>query len=386
MAEHLDWSSPTQVGSHAIARCFLRDGARLLWLTSACTPAHLLFANSKAPRKLERWRSGGWEEAEPGISVYSPMTLLPAAKAPILNTRWAAGNSMRFTVPRLAKWLISHKWDKVDLLWITNPLYVRLLDWVEYHKCAYRIADMTAAYSRVTPAFQHVEEEVIQRVDRVFVANEAMVEHVRRLNSRASYLPNGVEVEVFESADPPKEYDGIPRPRAVYVGALDERVDVGLLQYLAQSLPEVHFCMIGPVSTDLSAIVGSQNVHLLGCVDQSRLAGYLRHSDLGIIPFIRSELTEHVNPLKLLQYMACGLPVVSTDLQETRRMRSPAVLASDRSEFADAVRRCLADNPDREKHRDYATENSWSSRYALIKATLGDINHVPAPPDMGARP
>ena len=82
------------------------------------------------------------------------------------------------------------------------------------------------------------------------------------------------------------------------------------------------------------------NVIFVGAVERDRLPAYLNHADVGIIPFNCRDflpLIEPVRPLKLYEYMACGLPVVSVAWQELRQMNSPAWLAETIDEFIAGV-------------------------------------------------
>ncbi|HUV04332.1 MAG TPA: glycosyltransferase [Armatimonadota bacterium] len=368
MAEHLDWDSPCQVGSHAYADYFLRDGAQVLWFTSAWSLPSLIFSKNSTWVKVERWLANARAEVRPGLYVYSPFTCLPSKNKPLLRSHLAARHGLRYTIPRVTSWLKSRGWGEVDLLWTTNVVHADLLDMVRYKRSAYRIADMTAAYKDVTPAFRKVEDEVIARVDQVFVASRAMQDYVVRLNKNCQYLPNGVYLDRFRNSSYPAEYHDMPSPKAIYVGAIDERLDINLLRVLAEQLPDVSFCLIGPVSVDVSALVRASNVYLLGCREQSQLAGYLEHADVGIIPFVRNDLTQHVSPLKLLQYFASGLPVVSTDLAEIRSLGSPALLACGAKEFADATLEALRGGRNRPEYARHASDNTWESRYKVVRA------------------
>src|SRR6185295_8836829 len=82
---------------------------------------------------------------------------------------------------------------------------------------------------------------------------------------------------------------------------------------------------------------GVPNLRLLGQKPYATLPAYCRGMDVGIIPFRRSALTVRANPLKLREYLAAGLPVVSTPLPEVARYEGLVRLAPDLDAFLAAI-------------------------------------------------
>src|SRR4030095_6450061 len=96
-----------------------------------------------------------------------------------------------------------------------------------------------------------------------------------------------------------EDLETIPRPRAVYVGALDGWLDVPLLQDVARRLPRWSFVLIGPPRADLGALRGLANLHVVGPRPYDALPGYLRAADAGIVPFRLEPLTHAIHPIKV---------------------------------------------------------------------------------------
>ena len=186
-------------------------------------------------------------------------------------------------------------------------------------------------------------------------------------------VPNGVDFEFFGQADKsfPEEYRDIPAPRIVYVGAIDTWFDYrDCFPTPPGNLPECHFVIIGLARTDISAIKGQKNIHILGPKPYERMPQFLSHAQVGMIPFMRNELVEFVNPIKLYEYMACGLPVVSTSWRELRAMNTPARLAEDAGEFVGQLRRALGKGSRSSEYVAYAKVNDWQSRIQQVLEVL----------------
>src|SRR5581483_10218477 len=122
---------------------------------------------------------------------------------------------------------------------------------------------------------------------------------------RAEYVPNGITVDRFATADrrAPDEYAGIPSPRVVYVGALEEWFDLELMVRCATAYPHASFVIIGPPRIDLSALAPYSNVHILGARQNRDVPRYLWNADVGIIPFQTTHpVIRSVHPIKLYEY------------------------------------------------------------------------------------
>ncbi len=93
-------------------------------------------------------------------------------------------------------------------------------------------------------------------------------------------------------------------------------VDVGLMAEVAKHFPQGSLVILGKVTTDVSALEALPNVHLLGRKPYESLPAYCKGFDVALMPFRVNELTLNANPLKVREYLAAGLPVVSTPIPE----------------------------------------------------------------------
>jgi glycosyltransferase involved in cell wall biosynthesis len=231
-----------------------------------------------------------------------------------------------------------------------------------------RITDRNAGFRGSAPALATLERELVSSADLVVYAAEELEPEVRALGARrGAHLPNGVDYEHFArgSRTRPREYDVIPSPIAVYVGAMDRWFDFATIDAAAAALPDVSFVLIGPDRMARSTLRGRPNVHILGPRPFDVLPAYLHAADVGLIPFDvvgHPDLVHAVHPLKLYEYLACGLPVVATRWDEIARLGSPALLCRDREEFIAGIRRTLEGGHDAEAGRAFARAADWRGR------------------------
>jgi glycosyltransferase involved in cell wall biosynthesis len=217
-----------------------------------------------------------------------------------------------------------------------------------------------------------MEAELVRKADAVLFTSTGLKAKAIALDARkAKYFPNGVEYHHFATATPlPLRYETITGPIAVYVGELGIRFDFELLKATAELVPEVTFVLIGPTA-DMDDLKLPRNVQFFGPIDYALLPQYLQHATVGIIPLnvrLKADLVNGVNPLKLYQYMAAGLPVIATSWDALAALGSPAVLVADSADFAVALRRCIGDAPDAALYRRFAAQYDWSVKITELES------------------
>jgi glycosyltransferase involved in cell wall biosynthesis len=115
------------------------------------------------------------------------------------------------------------------------------------------------------------------------------------------------------------------------------------------------------------------NVHLLGRRSYQALPDYLHNADVGLIPFDSTsypELVHGIHPLKLYEYLACGLPVVATEWRELTNLASPAALTKTSEQFIEAIRNAVSHPHDKAALRKYAQQADWQTRLDNLIAQL----------------
>ncbi len=221
---------------------------------------------------------------------------------------------------------------------------------------------------------REMEQLLLSEADLVFVTSIELQAKKNGKKSPAIMLPHGVDFEHFrqavsQPAPIPEELRELPRPILGFYGLLAPWVDMDLMQQVARAFPQASVVLIGPQWNDCPVPRGAPNFHWLGPRTYENLPRYAAHFDVGMIPFRKDQLTAYTNPLKLLEYMALGMPVVSTPLPDLRRFGDLVFPASSVEEFVHQVRRALEDRtPERRKQRlALAASESWDARVATLR-------------------
>jgi O-antigen biosynthesis protein len=153
-----------------------------------------------------------------------------------------------------------------------------------------------------------------------------------------------------------------------------EWLDLELIAKIARRRKDWSFVLIGPILVDVSVLRDESNVLLLGPRPYSTLPGYLKGLDVATIPFLMNELTRNADPIKLYEYLAAGLPVVSTDMPQVRRFQPVIEVAHSVDDFEQAIEQALNDRSELavEARVAEARKHSWSRRFAEVEALIAE--------------
>jgi glycosyltransferase involved in cell wall biosynthesis len=370
------WDSPLQVGSHHLARCFVQAGYKVAYVSSPITPMHLFksFDQGFRERILNCW-AGGATHLNGALWAYVPFALIAPDSRQLLQGRSLLRRWAETSLPNIKRKLVSQGFDDVDILYIDSIFQSFWLDAIRFKKSVFRVMDNHLGFPGWGRSLGKITKDIATSVDAVVYSAKTLEPYVRGLKpKRIAYVPNGIDSKFFASGSKamPASLRGIPRPIAVYAGAMDAWFDFSLLKQASQALPNVAFVLIGPDKWARDKLRGLPNVHLIGPVKHGELSQYLFNSHVGIIPFNVLKypfLVNTINPLKLYEYMACGLPVVSTEWDELRRIGSPATLCRGANEFIKAVEKAITEPHDKRTFIQYAKEHNWFASFqSLIKA------------------
>jgi glycosyltransferase involved in cell wall biosynthesis len=216
------------------------------------------------------------------------------------------------------------------------------------------------------------EADLCRKADLVVTTAMALQEAKASLNPNTILVSHAVDYEHFSRAMTedlvvPEDIAGIPRPILGFFGLIRDWVDLGLLAGVARRRPDWHIVLLGDSTVDLAPYRPLANMHFLGRKPYGQLPAYCRCFDVGIIPFKINDLTRAVNPMKLREYLAAGLPVVSTPLPEVAVLREHVKIAATVDEFVAAVASCLTEGRDLalQRSRSMARE-TWTEKVNMI--------------------
>ncbi|MBI3956659.1 MAG: glycosyltransferase [Candidatus Kerfeldbacteria bacterium] len=251
------------------------------------------------------------------------------------------------------------------VLWSYLPTYVGVF---RAFPSALKVFDAVDDWS-AHPAYRTLKEKLSQNYDIIRRSADVIFTVSEQLQAkfaphpRTYWVPNGIDLERFQQ---PRTRPG--RPCLIYVGVVQERVDLGLLERLARARPNYDVVIVGPVwrGINVDGLRQLPNVRFTGFVAASQVPKLLSHATVGLVPHRQSQFVASMNPMKIYEYLAAGLPVVATHLKGFERFSAAVSTTASSEEFLQAVDTAVAAAPDPERSRRLVAEHTWSSRFATM--------------------
>lgn len=227
-------------------------------------------------------------------------------------------------------------------------------------------SDLHSAFPEANGAWvASLEHALLTESDCVVYVSHALMENdSETVGDRAFFLDHGVDLDTFPLEGPTApEYSEIPAPRVGFFGGLDDYVvDFELLELTAREIPEASLVLIGDATCSMDSLTSMPNVHWLGYRPYQDIPALGRGFDVALMPWLDNEWIQFANPIKLKEYLALGLPVVSTEYPEVDTYRAQIHVAKNRDEFVALVRQALVDPGDRWARHEFVEPYSWRGR------------------------
>jgi teichuronic acid biosynthesis glycosyltransferase TuaH len=222
------------------------------------------------------------------------------------------------------------------------------------------------------PIYREAYRRIDARKAEIFAVSQELAS---RISPRVKVVPNGVSPEVWgRRYSAPARIANLPRPRAIYTGTVDDRLERSLIEQTAKSVGAL--IMIGHVGhpPTVDWLRSLEGVHVFETVGQAELAATVQACDVGLIPHRQQAGIRAMSPLKLYEYLAAGLPVVSVDLPPIHGVDDERVLIVQPEGWQSTLSRAIAMGHAAEEHRlRFMARASWERRMRpVVDAAVGD--------------
>lgn len=296
----------------------------------------------------------------PGFHVMTPL-LIPAygdTAAARLNA-WLVRQQVRLVARAIGIGEAPH-------IGVTIPTAWPVVEPMRRSSLVYNRSDLHSAFPEADGTWvAGLEDALMRNSDRVlYVSHELMDRDGAVVGDRSVFLDHGVDIDHFTpDGEVDAEVAAIPRPRLGFFGGLDDYVvDMDLLRRTATDNPDASLVLVGDATCPMDELTSLPNVHWLGFRPYSSIPAVGRGFDVALMPWLDNEWIRFANPIKLKEYLALGLPVVSTDYPEVDAYRKQVLVAHDRSDFPGMARRAVDSASDPREQRDSILSSSWAAR------------------------
>jgi glycosyltransferase involved in cell wall biosynthesis len=232
------------------------------------------------------------------------------------------------------------------IVWLYTPVALPIARALDPSLLVYDVMDDLASFKGAPRELRLRQRQVLREADVVFAGGRSLHRSAQQHCPRPVHLfPSGVEPEHYAPATTMNRRS--ERPVAGYVGVIDERLDLDLIARLAEALPDWDIHMVGPVlKIDEAELPRADNIVWTGPQPYDRLPEVMAGFHVALMPFALNEATRSISPTKTLEYLAAGLPVVSTRVPDVVADHGEVVDLQDTAAgFADACRRVKDDCP-----------------------------------------
>lgn len=369
---HLRWNFVYQRPQHLLSRCSATpqsDGSR---------------SDGSADRPWRVWyiEEPLWSET-PGLSIHSVTDNLMVVVPHLLPGTGPdeAVNQQRVLLDQL----LTEQRIQNYALWYYTPMALPFSDHLRPRLTVYDCMDELSAFMGAPQSLIEQERRLMNRADVVFTGGYSLYEAKQKRHPRVFAFPSCIDYDHFSqtqtggSRQPlpdPADQQAIAGPRIGYSGVIDERLDLALIAEVASRRPDWQFIFLGPVvKINPDELPQGPNLHYLGMKNYAELPAYFSNWQAAMMPFAINEATRYISPTKTPEYLAAGLPVVSTPVRDVVRTYGGwerVVIADSASAFESGLSLVLRNSfgSDQPELNQFLREQSWDNTWQQMQRIL----------------
>jgi glycosyltransferase involved in cell wall biosynthesis len=299
----------------------------------------------------------------------NPFSVIPFRDQAFFNTKWASDASYYSCIPGIASLLRRSGRKSPDVIWTAKPGSTALKNIFPNAIFVFQVVDYYPAYRG--EYIKAIEKRDYDRADHIFLIgqslNQYLTQELKVPYSKITVLGQGVSLGQFKKDLPePDDIRSIPKPRAIWVGLM-KKGDRLLFETAAEKLRQMggSLILIGPEEKWAKSLGKKyRNTYLLGPRPPEKIPQYLVHSDVGLMLYNmrRDPIYCGQNPLKLYEFAAAGLPIITTPHEEFGYLNPPVLEVKSTEEVNRAIDRALtAGKKMQQNSLDFAKEHTWHS-------------------------
>jgi|GEM_PF-856320 len=375
-----DWFRPSVTSTRQIIYQFREKGYRVLWVNPIAFKSPAVNSDSKKSMRRKivnklKTHLRIFHRAGNGIFVFVPFYI------PAFSQKWDRinGRLMRLQMAIIsALFGISYK---NTILWISGSFTLSPLLGKGFKTRVYQAADLISEFRTSNAALladlRAKETHLSTSVQHLFASSPNIQQKLSVLSGRTVHLlTHGVDFTHFttlHTAHPDIQQIKLAgKPVAGYFGTLSDANDKDVFLALAQNGFSV--VLIGKVLGDYGRLEHHPDIHFIGPVGFSELPSYAQYFDICLLNWIMADWIRNSFPVKTLEYLAMGKPVISCKIPVVEQMFGDLIyFAETPAQFVEMAHKALSDDSKSRINMriDAASEHTWKSKFEKISAILG---------------
>lgn len=368
-----DWTGDPLSKTH-LMRVLSKDN-RILWINAIANrmPTASSKDVSRIFKKLKAFREPV-REVEKNIFVLNPLAI------PTYGNEAVRKFNEKFLASQVKKAMKNLDFQK-PVNMVFNPAAGLLAGKLGEENLIYYCVDEYTAFTGAASGLKEIEENLFKKSDFVVVSAEKLFDDKKKFNANTFIIRHGTDWNHFRKAlddetKIPDEIKDLPRPIIGFHGLLADWVDFELLKKTAEHFKNGSVVLIGKIAVDaekkIKILYDVPNIKFLGRKPYEQLPAYCKGFDVALNPFAINDLTLAANPLKVREYLAAGLQVVSTDIPEVKIL-DHCLIGENHADFIEKIEFALKNPKSREEISDSIKTESWDAKIDELRAIMRKV-------------
>ena len=370
----IDWKTNWQT-QHRLVTSLIKQNNRILYIENTGIRSIKISDFPRIKDRLKNWfkSAKGFREPKNNLFIFSPIVFpFPFNKICHLINLFI----VNFL---LANWFKTLKFkNDIFISFLPTPLSYEIKRLVNANLNIYYCANEMKGIDNKNKKIDEFENFFFKDSDITFVISTNLKNKAKKVTKDVLFLPAGVELNKFDIQNVKKKIPVKGKPIIGYIGAITEVFDQDLVEFICEKNPNLNFVIIGRKYVNVKKLEKFKNVFFLNEIKHNKLPSYIKGFDLGIIPYKVNEFTHSVYSSKLNEYLAMGLPVVSTNLKESKiynkNFNNIINIGKTFEQFDDKIKESLTKNTKYKINNRIAAakNNSWKSRFKFFNESVNN--------------
>lgn len=323
--------------------------------------------------------------------VHSNFLVLSPIAVPIFGSGKVSEINESFLLLQIKR-LIKRYRIRKPILFVSSPMFPKVIREIKKDSVIYYYSDSYVHYREIRQKekIADLDNMTLDLADYVFCASKAIFNQVSKKAKDVFYLPHAVDFDHFNgileiASDMPWDMKNIKRPIVGYFGSLTDSNDIDLIHYFAVNRPQYSIVLIGRPSHEYEQLGRLPNVYLLGKKKYQELPLYGQYFDVCFMAWKMTEWIKNCSPLKTMEYLALGKPVVAIPIDELLHTYEGVVtIAYGKEDFLKKIDWSLENDSfeKRERRIKFVKYQTWEKRFAEMVDIIeqrGPVARVASP-------